>query len=131
MESVFEVDRTNRVGRWSLRGRITDQFFGESLRNVGAVLVGMDLVGGIIDLTRVTSFEIKPETLQQLASADPVLSRSMLRLIVTSDKHALALARMFADLSQETRPNLFVVRSMDVAFRVLGIHSPNFKPYPT
>lgn len=127
MESVFEVDDVHSVGRWALKGHITDEFFLESLRAVGQILAGLQLSGGIIDLTDVTQFDVSEETLKQLAATSPVMAREMLRLVVAPEHQAFARARMFAMLSEVSRPNLFVVRSKEAAYHILGVKKPQFR----
>jgi hypothetical protein len=123
----FEIDDAKRIGRWSLTGAVTDDSFRESLRVVSQVLVGLDLRGGIIVFTGATSFDVSEDSLRQLARTDPVLSRDLLRLVVAPDDHAFRMSRAFVELSEMSRPNLFVVRSIDAANHILGIHSPKYR----
>ena len=78
----FEVDDEHRVGRWALDGSVTDDSFRDSLKIVSGILVGLNLRGGVLDFTEVTSFDVSEDTLKQLAKTDPVLPGDMLRLIV-------------------------------------------------
>ena len=123
----LEVDDEHRVGRWSLDGSVSDDSFKESLRIVSGILVGLNLRGGIVDFTEVTSFDVTEDTLKQLAKTDPVLPRDMLRLIVAPDNKAFGMSRTFLALSELSRPNLFVVRDIEKAYHILGIKTPNFK----
>jgi hypothetical protein len=123
----FEVDDEHRVGRWSLDGSVSDDSFKESLRIVSEILVGLNLRGGIVDFTAVTSFEVSEDTLKQLAQTNPVLPGDMLRLVVAPENSIFRVSRTFAALSEMSRPNLFVVRTLDVALHILGIKTPNFK----
>jgi hypothetical protein len=127
MESWFEVDSSSSVGRWVLKGDITDGTFTQSLAAVSRVIAGLDLSAGIIDLTEVTSFDVSEAALKDVAMTGPVMSREMLRLVVAPEEQAFARARLFAVLSESSRPNLFVVRSLESAQHLLGIKEPNFR----
>ena len=123
----FEVDDEYRVGRWSLDGTVTDDSFRDSLKIVSGILAGLNLRGGIVDFTEVTSFDLSEDMLKQLANTDPVLPRDMLRLIVAPDNRAFGMSRTFLALSEMSRPSLFVVRDLEKAYHIPGIKTPNFK----
>lgn len=127
MEWVFEVDDTHGVGRWALKGQVTDDGFRKSFRAVSEILAGLTLTAGIIDFSEVTSFDVSEETIRQLASTQPVLSGDMLRLVIAPQGEAFAIARSFAAISQLSRPNFFVVRSAEAAYHILGLQNPAFR----
>jgi len=127
VESVFEVDDARGIGRWALKGQVTDDGFRESFRSVNEVLAGLSLTAGIIDFSEVTSFDVSEETIRQLASTQPVLSGEMLRLVIAPQGEAFAKARSFASVSQLSRPNLFVVKSAEAAYHILGLQNPAFR----
>ena len=123
----FEIDEEHRVGRWSLDGPVTDDSFRDSLKIVSGILIGLNLRGGIVDFTEVTSFDVSVDMLKRLANTNPVLPGDMLRLIVAPDNKAFGMSRTFLALSELSRPNLFVVRYLEKAYHILGIKTPNFK----
>ena len=123
----FEIDEKHRVGRWSLDGPVTDDSFRDSLKIVSGILIGLNLRGGIVDFTEVTSFDVSVDMLKRLANTNPVLPGDMLRLIVAPDNKAFGMSRTFLALSELSRPNLFVVRYLEKAYHILGIKTPNFK----
>jgi len=127
VESVFEVDDTRGIGRWALKGQVTDDGFRENFRAVSEILAGLKLTAGIIDFSEVTSFDVSEETIRQLASTQPVLSSDMLRLVIAPQGEAFAKARSFAATSQLSRPNLFVVKSAEAAYHILGLQNPAFR----
>jgi hypothetical protein len=123
----FEVNEEHRVGRWSLDGPVTDDSFSESLKVVSGILIGLNLRGGIVDFTEVTSFDVSEDMLKRLANTNPVLPGDMLRLIVAPDNKAFGMSRTFLALSEMSRPNLFVVGDLEKAYHILGIKTANFK----
>ncbi len=52
----------------------------------------------------------------------------MMFVIVAPGDLVYGLSRMFAVLGEETRPNLRVVRTMQEAYSLLEIVSPQFSP---
>ena len=51
-----------------------------------------------------------------------------MRVIVVPIDFIFGLARMFQMLGEKTRPDLHVVRTLDEAYRLLQIESPEFRP---
>ena len=128
MKSVFEVADGLGVGRWAFQGQVTDEFFQQSFDALSTVLEDVQLNAGIIDFVDVTSFDVSENTLKQLASTHPIMPREMLRVVIAPNSEVFAKARLFAVLSELSRPNFFVVRSREAAYHILGVTSPNFRP---
>jgi hypothetical protein len=51
-----------------------------------------------------------------------------MRVIVASQDFLFGMMRMLQLLSEETRPELLVVRTMDEAYRWLLVDAPDFSP---
>jgi hypothetical protein len=126
----FEFDSANRILLARFDGEVTDESFGEFYRFAVPKVVATLATrfrGSIIDLSKVTSFEVTPETIRALAwsrPADPDSSR--VRIIVASAPNVFGLARMFAAHGEDTRPNLHVVRTLEEAYAVFGVGNPKF-----
>jgi len=125
--STLEFDAGNNVARWSLEGRVTDKTFSEGLSFIASFLAGTTPKSGIVDLSGVTSFEVSVSFLKEVASSEPILPTHLHRVIVAPTGHIYGLSRMFGILSEKTRPNLEIVRTMDEALKVLRIDAPNFQ----
>lgn len=52
------------------------------------------------------------------------------RVIVAPRDLVYGTARMFQVLSERTRKNVHVVRTLEQAYKILGIESPTFVPLP-
>ena len=86
---------------------------------------------GITDFSAVTSFEVSPQTIRDLASLPPAIQdRELPRFIVAASPGIFGMARMFELAGQDTRPNLHVVRTMKEVCVILGITDPKFEPIP-
>ena len=127
MTSSFEFDPINRAVCWRLQGHVTEDLFSESLRLVADILSETDPTSGIIDFSQVTSFQISTETIQRVASSKPVFPADLPRVIVAPADHVYGMARMFAVLSSDTRTNVEAVRTMEEAYKLLGIKAPEFR----
>lgn len=127
MTSSFEFDPVNKVVCWRLQGEVTEDLFAESLRLVADILAETNPKSGIVDFSQVTKFQISTETINRVASSKPVFSAELPRIIVAPADHVYGIARMFAVLSSDTRKNVEPVRTMDEAYKLLGIKDPEFR----
>jgi len=82
---------------------------------------------GILDLSRVTDFEVSSDAIRQVAAAPLALPGGYMRVLVIPQIFIYGLARMFQILGEKTRPELQVVRTMDEAYCLLGVESPEFR----
>jgi hypothetical protein len=84
------------------------------------------------DMSAVTSLEVSPDTIRELANLPPALSDSSRpRCIIASSPKIFGMARMFELQGQHTRPNLHVVRTQKEAWAILGVSNPKFEPIET
>lgn len=125
--SAFEFDPVNKVVCWRMQGQVTEELFAESLQLVADILADTNPKSGIVDFSLVTSFPISTETIKQTASSKAVFPVELPRVIVAPVDHVYGIARMFAAFTEDTRKNVQVVRTMDEAYKILGIKDPEFK----
>ncbi|HXO44088.1 MAG TPA: hypothetical protein VN846_01345 [Candidatus Cybelea sp.] len=110
-------------------GRVTDEELRRYYRDAELYTTGTDPLSGILDLSGVTSFEVSPELVRELASLPPAMAdRARPRVLIATSAAVFGLARMFELHGQESRPNLHVVRSEKEALAILGVSRPSFKP---
>jgi hypothetical protein len=129
MACHFETDETRRILRCQLEGFVS----GDSLRDFIFLATRFanqyDLQTAILDLSGVSTFDISPQVIRELASLPPVIKdRETPRFIIAPSPSLYGLARMFELLGQETRPNLHVVRTPKEVWVILGIPEPKFVP---
>jgi hypothetical protein len=127
MSYRFDFDTKNRIIRCRFEGIVTDQ----ALKNyyaVAAKLVASKVpCSGILDMSAVTSVDISPQTVRELANSPPTIpDPASPRFIIAASPHLFGLARMFELQGQETRPNLHVVRSAKEVWVILGVEEPQF-----
>jgi hypothetical protein len=83
---------------------------------------------GILDFSEATRFEVPSDTIRQLAAAPPAFPAGYVRVFVSPKDSIYGMGRMFQILGEGTRPNFQVVRTMDEAYRLLRVESPEFSP---
>jgi hypothetical protein len=125
----FEFDSTHRILRCRLEGRITDDGLREYYRDLEKYSTQQDPLGGILDMSAVTSLEVSPKTIRELAKSAPAMPNpGRPRVIVAPSPLIFGISRMFEMQGQETRPNLHVVRSEKEALAILGVTETKFEP---
>jgi TRAP-type C4-dicarboxylate transport system substrate-binding protein len=82
----------------------------------------------ILDYSSVTDNELSAQAVKYFASLPRAMSNGFLRITVAPNDLMYGLARMFQMLSEEGRPELRVVRSMEEAHVLLGVESLHFLP---
>jgi len=83
---------------------------------------------GILDFSQVTEFEVSSTAIRQVAAAAPAFPAGYMRVLVVPKDFIYGLARMFQILTEDTRPELQVVRTLEEAYRLLQVESPEFRP---
>ena len=123
-----EFDERHFVIRWKLEGEVTEEVFAEYVRLSAATVPKFPAKALILDLTGASSFKVSAAALRELAGKVPSLPSRFPRVIVARSDLTYGLSRMFAILSEEKRPLLHVVRTMEEAYQLLKMKSPEFHP---
>jgi len=123
----LEFDSHNSVIRWTLQGKVTDEVFSEYIHLSVASVPRFPAKALILDLTHADSFDVQSRTLRDLASKSLTLPSAFPRVIVAQSNVTYGLSRMFTILSEEQRPNAYVVRTMEEAYQLLKIRAPEFE----
>ncbi len=74
----------------------------------------------VADFSQITGLTVTPDMVEWLASQRPPIANARRAIVAVEDK-AFALALLYKSKSAETRPDTIVVRTMDEAFKALGI----------
>lgn len=128
MNVRVEFDAKNNILRGTLEGSMTGALLLDFYAKATAYMTSHPPCRGILDFSGVTDFEVSSEAIRQVAAAPPALPAGYMRVLVIPQIFIYGLARMFQILGESTRPELQVVRSMDEAYRLLGVESPDFRP---
>jgi|SRR5208282_970447 len=128
MPFVTDFDAKNKILRVTLQGRVTDEVMSETYATIAKYVASHPPCRGITDMSEVEEFEVSSTTIRQLAETPPAFPAADMRILVAPKAHVYGMARMFQILGGKTRPNLHIVRTMDEAYRLLQVESPEFSP---
>lgn len=133
MGLLLEFDAKNEVLRGTLVGRVTDAILLDSYAEAARCTKLLLPCRGIWDFSKVTEFEVSTDAIKQVVGLPPIMPSGHLRVIVASRDAHFGMMRMLQMLSEKSRPELHVVRTMDEAYRLLRVESPEFSPvsFPT
>lgn len=124
MGYFFEFDPVNQILRCSRSGRVTDALIFEAYSEAQRVLESRAGCRGIDDLSGVTEFAVSTDTIETLADKS-AFSVIELLVIVAPQAHLYGMSRMYSILTEATR-RVQVVRTMEEAYSLLGVSSPQF-----
>jgi hypothetical protein len=75
----------------------------------------------ILDFTGVTKLKVSTAAVRDCATSPSLFVRDAVRVMVAPAEAVFGLSRMYQMLAEETRPNLQIVRTLEEAYRILGI----------
>ena len=130
MNIVVDFDAENNILRATLEGPMTGAILLDLYVRASQFIASRPPCRGIVDLSAVTDFEVSSSAIRQVAAAPPAFPPGYMRVLVVPQIFIFGLARMFQILTEKTRPELQVARSLDEAYRLLGVESPEFYPIP-
>jgi hypothetical protein len=128
MGFVMEFDVRNNILRVTIVGRLTDAILSDCYATIARDVASHPPCRGILDFSEVTEFEVSSDAIRHVAAAPPAFPTGYTRVLVIPKDFIYGLARMFQMLGEKTRPDLQVVRTMDEAYRLLRVKSPEFHP---
>jgi hypothetical protein len=124
----FDFDPAHELLRARIEGPVDDKSIKEYYRLVGKHATRLLPHGGILDFSAVTSFEVSSETLRELASLMPAMpDPSRTRVIVAPSRLVYGLSRIFQAFGGDTRPKLHVVSTLEEAYGLLDVQTPQFR----
>jgi hypothetical protein len=132
MSYHFDFDSTHRIIRCRFEGRVDDQILKEYY-GVAAKYVALNTpCGSILDMSAVTSVDISPQTIRELADSPPTIpDPASPRFIIAPSPQIFGMMRMFELQGQDTRPNLHILRTAKQVWVILGFEEPQFESIQT
>jgi hypothetical protein len=132
MRYSFEFDSVNKILLGRFEGRITDESLGEFYRMGLRHWAAADAGAAITDYTSATEWAVSHEFIRALANEEPAVvdPAKRPRIVVAPTAAGFGISRMFQIVGESKRPRFKVVRTMDEAFKELGVKSPHFEPLP-
>jgi hypothetical protein len=126
MSYHYEFDGRSRTLLSVVEGRIDDSELEELYFGIRKLKYKDNALTGILDLTSVTDFDVRSETVRGLAHLPAIFEDPTLRAVIAPTDLLFGMARMFQIRGSETREELYVVRTLNEALALLGVSSPHF-----
>ncbi|MGB8011212.1 MAG: hypothetical protein WCF68_06345 [Terriglobales bacterium] len=127
MGFVMEYSPENDLLRITLDGQLTDVMAATCYAAMSEFM-SSHRCRCIVDFSGVTKFELSSHAIRDVATTSPKFPTTCVRVFVATTDVVYGMARMFQMLGEETRPNLHVVRTLDQAYHLLRVESPEFHP---
>jgi len=128
MDFAMDFDAKNNILRLTITGRLTDAVLLDVYATAARYVASHPPCRGITDFSGVTEFEVSSSAIRDLAQTAPAFPTGYMRIVVAPKDHVYGMARMFQIVGADTRSDLHVVRTMDEAYRLLQVTSPEFSP---
>lgn len=128
MGFVMEYSAENNILRVTLEGHLTDAVMLEAYGAAARYVASNGPCRAIADVSRVTKVEVSSHVIRQLAGSTPAIPVGYIRVFVAPRDSMYGMVRMFQILTELTRPDLHVVRTMNEAYHLLRVESPEFRP---
>jgi hypothetical protein len=125
---VIDYDATNNILRVTLQDHVTDAALLKAYAAAAKYVASHGPCRGIWDISQATKLDVPINAIRQIAASPPIIPTGYMRIIVAQEDFVYGLMRMFQMLSDLTRPDLCVVRTIDEAYRLLRVESPEFSP---
>jgi hypothetical protein len=126
MNYFFEVDSVNNVFRVTWEGPVTDDVMLKSAAEARAFLASHPGIRSIGDFSKVREFEVSAEIVRRLAD-DPSCGEERSEVVFVAPADIVfGMVRMFIMLTEESRPNRHVVRTMKEAYALFRVVAPQF-----
>jgi hypothetical protein len=125
---VLDFDTQNNLLRVTLEGRVTDAILLDAYAAAARYVIFHGPCRGLVDISGVTKFDVSSNAVRELTRRPPAIPKGYMRVMVAPLDSMYGMVRMFQILTELTRPDLHVVRTIDDAYRLLRVESPEFSP---
>jgi hypothetical protein len=126
MPVVLKIDPQRQVVYSAFYGRLTAE---EMIGHRAVIAADPDFkphFNEVTDFSAVTEADVSEATLRAMAASPSLYNASVLHIVVAPSDSLFQIASKYRELSQESRPNLRVVRTRAEAYELLpGV--PNLK----
>jgi hypothetical protein len=124
----MEFDAKHNILRLTLEGQVSDASLMDAYAAAAEYVSCHGPCSAIADISEVAKFEVSGNGVRELARRSPAIPAGHMRVVVAPLDSMYGMVRMFQILTELTRPDLRVVRTMDEAYRLLRVESPEFGP---
>ena len=126
MSFHVEFSQKDKILRVSFRDSIQDDDMRDYYRTVASAQSTVGPCSGICDFSNIERLQVTSNMVKDLAARPPVVLPGFKHVIVAPQDHVYGLVRMYETLTG--RNNTIIVRSLDEAYKTLGLVEPEFGP---
>jgi hypothetical protein len=127
MGFVMDFDAKNNILRGTLEGPLTGGILLDSYDAATRYTASHPPCRGIWDFSKAeANVDISTDIIRQLVGRSPIIAAGYMRVVVAPQDFLFGMMRMLQILSEQARPELHVVRTIDEAYRLLLVKSPEF-----
>lgn len=126
MAVTFEFAEAECLLRITLDGQVTNAILLDVWSKATRIAAALPPSKAIVDLSGVRQLEVSSDMVASLARVKPVRPHDQVQVFVAPGEVVFGMSRMFQILSEPTRHNLQIVRTMREAYELLGVESPAF-----
>src|SRR5512141_654968 len=126
MSFHVEFSELNKILRVSFRDSIQDQDMRDYYSTVASAQTEVGPCSGICDFSNIDKLQVTSNMVKDLAARPPVVLPGFKHVIVAPQDYVYGLVRMYETLTGRT--NTIIVRSLDEAYKTLGLVEPEFGP---
>ncbi|MGA2695395.1 MAG: hypothetical protein ABSE92_05005 [Terriglobales bacterium] len=128
MGFVLDFDARNNILRVTLEDPMTDAILLDAYATAARYVASRAPCRGIWEASAVTQFKVSNDVIRVLAKSSPIIPPGYMRVVIAPHDLLYGMMRMFQILGEDTRPDLHVVRTLDEAYQLLHVRSPEFGP---
>jgi len=124
---TLQLDLKHEVWLITLRGVVTEVSALEACAAVERLIAAKGPWAGIADLSAIEKADISGESVRFLAARRPVAPTGRLCILVAPQDVIYGLSRMFQILRDQIGSDLQIAHTLEEAFALLGLESPDFE----
>lgn len=128
MGCSFEFDPVNNILLYCWEGSLTDEALLKGDADGRRLLAARPPCRGILDFSKVTTVDASSDAVRRIALRSPAYGIGQAVVFVAPKDVLYGLSRMFVTVGEQSRSRAHVVRTMEEAYRLLGVESPQFRP---
>jgi hypothetical protein len=126
MPYLVEFDSHAQIIRATVQGELSDSGAEQLYETVRTFLSTNEVRGGILDLSPVTSLAVTLSAVRRIAKSPPLFKTPQVRVIVAEGDLIFGMARLFQISRSEIHSELYVVHTLQEAYKIHGLESPEF-----
>jgi hypothetical protein len=119
LPGTLKIDRKRKLAVSTFYGELNDQ---DLLSHRATILENPAFdpsFSELVDFSAVTSFRLSDAALGGLAKSKSIFHESSIHVVVAPERVAFQIASQYRDLTRASRPNLYVVRTVEEAYALL------------